>query len=171
MNGQSVKDCILGEINCTNESGSWVVIDYSQKSNVAYMAVKRVTPKEEYVFACVAKFSVSNGQESAKLKIITTKIMDETEMPYYFDCPKRILNKLTEPKNEYSKKWRSLCVPKKTIKFNESFVLKNPLNFTDGVTRKKFKKVKFNGKTRYECLDTGALVCISRLNKREFFMV
>ncbi len=37
------------------------------------------------------------------------KSMDETCMPYYFKCPKSILDKLTPTTNEYAIQWREEC--------------------------------------------------------------
>ena len=37
------------------------------------------------------------------------KDIDETMMPYCFDCPQKILKQLTPTDNEYAKQWRSLC--------------------------------------------------------------
>ena len=37
------------------------------------------------------------------------KAMDETDGPYYYDCPKSILNLLTPTDNEYANQWRNEC--------------------------------------------------------------
>lgn len=44
------------------------------------------------------------------------KNMDETYGPDYYDCPKSILNLLTETTNEYALNWRQLCVENVTQK-------------------------------------------------------
>lgn len=41
------------------------------------------------------------------------KDMDETCMPYYFDCPVSILNLLTPTDNEDANKWRNACREKR----------------------------------------------------------
>lgn len=37
------------------------------------------------------------------------KMVDETCGPCYYDCPKSILDMLSEPRNEWSKNWREGC--------------------------------------------------------------
>jgi hypothetical protein len=37
------------------------------------------------------------------------KLMSEYEMPYYFKCPKSILDKLTPTTDEYAIQWREEC--------------------------------------------------------------
>lgn len=37
------------------------------------------------------------------------KSMEESSCPYYYDCPKSILDLLTEAPNEWAKQWREKC--------------------------------------------------------------
>jgi hypothetical protein len=37
------------------------------------------------------------------------KDMDESMMPYYFNCPIRILDKLSPTENKYATQWREKC--------------------------------------------------------------
>ena len=54
------------------------------------------------------------------------KDMDETCMPYYFDCPVSILNLLTPTDNEYANKWRNACREKRA-KAKETDLSKMPI--------------------------------------------
>lgn len=40
------------------------------------------------------------------------KAMAETCYPYYFNCPKSVLDKLTPTNNEYANTWREQCLEK-----------------------------------------------------------
>lgn len=51
------------------------------------------------VVAIVVLFETRGGETMMKT-------MDEGMHPYYYDCPDRIMNLLTEPRDETSKKWR-----------------------------------------------------------------
>lgn len=165
---QSDKEEILSEINCDNEHGKWEVIDYSQKGNVAYMAVDFLNKEtgQKKVFACVALIRHFNGE-------ISTKLMDESMGPYSYDCPKRILNKLTEPSNECAANWRQSCTQKKTNSnvpnIGQKIKLNNPLKFSDGITRQVFEVIRRGKRGKsYKCQDTGTEVIIRGINQINF---
>ncbi len=167
-NGRTVKECIIDEINDTSETRSYKVIASSQRggfAGIVYLAVEEKINGETSTVGYVAKFSYRSGE-------ISTKIMTEMEYPYYFDCPERILKLLSPTDNENALEWRGQCrkVNKTTnkIKYNQKFEFKNPLKFSDGQMRSRFKKIRFYGmKNYYECLDTGRVVNIKNVNKRE----
>ena len=93
-----------------------------------------------------------------------TKFMDETMGPCYYDCPKSILNLLTETDNEEAKAWRIKCATRNAQKARERDKVKRlknlPLNtviefdspFTsrDGATKKgdmvQLLKIVYRGK-------------------------
>lgn len=160
-NGRSVKECILSEINCENESGKWEVIDSYQKGGFAgaiYMAVKRTySDGKSYIFGCVGKFYVNRGY-------ITTKIMDESCGPYYYDCPNRILNKLSPTEKESEIKWRNKCRASNKAKLGCKFKISRPLKFSDGIERQRFQKLRRGRRVYYQCLDTGDLVNIRKIS-------
>lgn len=63
------------------------------------------------------------------------KAMDETVHPYYYNCPKSILNILTPTEHEDSKNWREACLEriehkKKINKLKEGVTIKFERSFT-----------------------------------------
>lgn len=58
------------------------------------------------IFGCVARTSV---RKEGYGHWFGYKLMDETEGPYYFDCPVSILNLLTPTDNEIANEWRNKC--------------------------------------------------------------
>jgi len=82
------------------------------------------------------------------------KDMDETCGPYYFDCPKSILNLLTPTDNEHAKDWRKTCWEKinnKPKKINNGDIIKlaHEVSFVDGAKGTVFSVYKSNKQTRY----------------------
>lgn len=74
------------------------------------------------------------------------KDMDETMLPYYFNCPEKILNMLTPTTNEQSMKWRDECrnVQKmrkelRKLEVDTVIELDPPIQFMDGFTCKNLK--------------------------------
>ena len=61
--------------------------------------------KESKVFAVVVLTSVENH----KYFNLSYKDMDETEHPFYYDCPESILKLLTPTDNENANIWREKC--------------------------------------------------------------
>lgn len=63
---------------------------------------------------------------SVKDNMFYYKEMDETEIPYNYDCPASILNLLTETDNENANTWRNMCKEAKEAKKN-SWLKKLPI--------------------------------------------
>lgn len=77
------------------------VEDIAASRRDTYVAAK--SPKTGKVQALVFVFSNRKGEGMYK-------IMGEEEGPFYYNCPQRILNKLTEPApNLVAAEWRQTC--------------------------------------------------------------
>ena len=72
-----------------------------------YGAIEQVNTitKERKVFAVVTLTSVNNKEYYN----FSYKDMDETEHPFYYDCPESILKLLTPTDNENANIWREKC--------------------------------------------------------------
>lgn len=66
--------------------------------------------KDGSVFACIGLLRYSKGEWN-----FSYKLMSEEEHPYYYKCPKSILNKLTPTDNEYANDWRKQCIEQHEI--------------------------------------------------------
>lgn len=91
--------------------------------NIYYSACERIRDNDRVVFGLVVKTSC-NMKDYYNFSY---KEMDETEIPYYYDCPKNILDMLTPTKNENALEWRKCCEEKRKVK-KESTLSKLPLN-------------------------------------------
>lgn len=76
----------------TDESGNEVIEDIPENERGVWAAVflTRVDRHDYFNFAY--------------------KDMDETVLPYYYQCPKSILNLLSATENEYAIQWRQNCL-------------------------------------------------------------
>lgn len=63
---------------------------------------------KQYVFGAVILTKVNHNDYFN----FSYKTMDETCLPYYFDCPMSILNLLSPTDNEYANNWRNECLKK-----------------------------------------------------------
>jgi len=89
------------------------IITYSKVGNIYYCAFKY----KDKISAGVCK------TESYQSELMY-KFIDETHIPYYYDCPTKILDLLTPTDNKNANTWREECINQKKIKYNKSKQLK-----------------------------------------------
>lgn len=86
------------------------------------------------------------------------KDMDESMGPVECDCPERILKLLTAEPTGYAAEWREKCWAnvrlRQAIKTGKTITLPEPILFSDGLYRHRFRHWKGN---KYVCLDTQVL--------------
>ena len=146
------------------------VIDSSVTGNVYYAAYQ--SSKTGEVYGLVVSFS-------RKGNVISYKDMEETMMPYYFDCPIRILNKLSPTENTYANQWRQSCLDRAQQKSSAnakasrlqqgSTVQFTPaLSFGPYGTEDTFLVEKIGSKIRFRMKKTGTLCRITNWKNRDF---
>ena len=93
--------------NCSGEKFIDVVLKSSMKGSVYYAAVERTDKKTEKksTWGIVILTSVDNNQWHN----FTYKPISEDMWPYYYDCPKGILDLLSPTTNENAVNWREQC--------------------------------------------------------------
>lgn len=104
--------------NWEGKTKKYKVLKSVMKGRVYYAAgeeTDKVTG-ETKVFAWV----ILTGTDSRSWYNFGHKMMDESVGPFECDCPKSILELLTEPRNDYAREWRERCwaninAPKKTL--------------------------------------------------------
>lgn len=93
------------------------VIDGSVvKYRTAYLACRSTKTGEVFGLVCLLNY------RRGDLYNFGYKDMEESMLPFSFDCPKRILSLLTEPMNEEAKAWRAIC--KKELTLEEYYIQK-----------------------------------------------
>lgn len=147
------------------------ILDKSFIGNVAYVAVQK---ENGQVFGLVAMFSKDSTGYAVKL-------VDESMGPYQFDCPKRILDKLTpldelyeEGRGTYAKEWREACYslhakPKVRLEDGMRVRFANMMDF-GSFEANEFMVVKRDRKVLFQT-DDGILCRVPGYTKKPFEVV
>lgn len=107
------------------------VVDAAVKSGTLYAAVRHEKdPSIVRGVVCITDWSVGPGK-------FAYKIIDECEGPYYFDCPKRVIDLLTPLSTEFdgelgaenALRWRSRCLSGRKSEARAKEVLSDPRSF------------------------------------------
>ena len=140
-------ECIRGDIDSESARGTWKLIDHSRHGNVFYCLIERKLSNQQHEESIYVKDA--NGAVRYICVFLTSrnksefyyKDMDECMQPYYFDCPKRLIDKASKPidSNGYVAKWRAQCLENvtdkaKKVKLVDGMKIKlaSPLSFSDG---------------------------------------
>ena len=142
----SVKEFFKEEFG--GENGQ--VIDVAVNLKEAYIAYENLTTGEVIGIVCLIRYYPKDYFN------LMYKDMTENMGPFYYGCPEKILNLLTEPKSEEAKEWRRKCREKlenkkrnKKVKEGSVIKLDEPLEFSNGEKVDTFILSKVNKKTRF----------------------
>lgn len=94
------KQYIYKEFN--NEQSE--IVYSSIRSNIAYLALKIKKTNDIIAIVVLIRRSKKNG-----INEILIKDMEESQGPFYYDCPVKLLNMLTVTENIGSINWRNNC--------------------------------------------------------------
>ena len=156
----------------TGQFGSHVeILDVAVvKLRTAYMAIKNINTGQVYAYVFLLDY-VKNDYYN-----FGYKDMDETVMPYAFDCPERILNLLTPTENERANEWRKKCWERIKERKNRPVVkdgmkikFESPISFTNGAEIREFTVRKQGRKTTF--MSGYGLYSISNWRERSFEIV
>lgn len=145
---------------CENE-----VVKATIKNGVVYGAIRNLKTNDVWAMVSLLKFRKDGWQTE-----MLAKNMSEDMMPYYFDCPKSILDLLTKTDNKHSNEWRKRCYEqlanqkeKAKIKKSPYIFVKSGIKFSIGCTYHVFKKDP-TMRTKYHTFETGYGLRISHIN-------
>ncbi len=140
--GQSVREFFEKEFNCTNESGSWKILDLAVVNmREAYMAMEIIPtgqPRKVVGVVCLLGYSKSDYN-------FGYKDMDESMGPNADNCPARILDLLTQTEYEYALSWRERCrknLNRPKLAVGQILKFKDPIRFRDGLLLDTFRVEK-----------------------------
>ena len=164
--GTSFKQFVAGELAIHSLEG---IVRFSVIGSVAYIAFRARGIE-------VWKLSRSEGD-------IGYKPMGEEMHPFYFDCPKHLMEYAGPPRSEGAREWRECCEEKRRkrntvnrLKEGDTIRLAAPLTFGGG----RIKETDFiavdlpsgRGVRRvWRCVGSGLLVRITNLESRSFVVV
>lgn len=120
------------------------VIDTVRYGTVIYAALRSRDEKD--VFGLVLLAERRDG-------ILYTKPISEDMGPAEDRCPARILDLLTEPSNDWARKWRERCrarLTKPRPRKGQTVAFAKPLTFTNGETHSSFT---YQGGSRFRAED------------------
>lgn len=114
--------------------GGCKLIKSAMYGSTYYGAIQKTNnnTKESEVFAVVVLTSVENN----KFFNLSYKDMDETMLPFYYDCPESILKLLTPTDNKNANIWREKCrkrnKDKKVLAKHEPIILTVKISLLSG---------------------------------------
>ena len=129
-----IKDFLKDRVNCDTHK----VLDIAIiNMRTAYMAVK-LSDDQVVALVFLLDYRPKDDYDTGY------KDMDETEGPYAYECPERILKLLTATENAYALEWRRKCwenIDKaarvRKLKAGDKIKTK-PIKFTDGAVQEEF---------------------------------
>jgi len=174
--GLSVKDYIIKELTSETDTHRFLFTDVSMRGNVAY-GIYMTEDKHTGIVVAEAMVVLARKEDGW----IYLKEMGESVGPYYYDAPKKLLDKLDALYPTPSKmaiEWRQKCraksaAAKKTPKLSYGDVIKlsHPLTFDFGGWVEKIDTFTYTyDPIRKNVFRTpsGHLCRITKLNTREF---
>lgn len=143
--GKDTKEIKKYFLELWNSETKFEALDYSKVGNTIYMAVRNL--ETDHVFASIILISFEDGE-------LFYKDMTDSAGPCRYDCPKRILNKLTPTDSEYAIEWREKCFEKHeqhkaSSSLGHGAVIQFPstISFTDDFESSKFILLKEGRRT------------------------
>lgn len=146
--------------NCESAEYKWEVIDSAIKGTTVYLAIRRTNKTtgeiEVWGEVCLTRWDPKG--------YFMIKSMSEDMGPYYYDAPKHLLDKLTEPYNDSAREWREKCEEKRNAA-QKSEIKKLPMG-----TKIRIKNYHRPGEWIVEvCKDRGRRAYIDWLHLVRFY--
>lgn len=146
----SVKDFFKNEFDSQLASGAHgKVLDVKTKLRTAYIAYETTSPNGEVTVGAIVCMI---DYDRKSYNNFGYKDMCETCHPYYYDCPKSILNLLTPTTDENANVWRGKCLAYIEAKKNAKVNLGDTLVF-----EREFNFGGFNKDNEFRCIDAKKL--------------
>jgi len=167
----SIKDFLKEEFGFATETRVVGLLDcavvHFREAYLAFEDLDKATGKREvFAMVCLLDYKPNDYYN------IGYKDMEESEGPYYYNCPERILKLLTPTSNEYALRWRKKCWVrierrKSMSRLTQGDVIEfeKPLPFSDGTEQSRLQLVddsKKRGFLRFQNPDSGLYYAVSR---------
>lgn len=163
-------DLVIKDLEGKTKTRQWEVIDHAMRGSVFYGLVKVTDLTDGTVshYGAVWLTSRRNGE-------FGYKDMSEGAHPYYYDCPKRILDKLDKlapNPGQSAREWRQRCRDKAAKGRGSKLVDGQVITFTSELNFRTFKESKFTVKkigSKVRFVATNGTLCqITGWKNREF---
>jgi len=138
---KGIKAWFLSYLTWNSETHDYLTLDIAKVGGKLYGKVERTerATGERDVFIVIAVVSVYGSD----CENFSYKTMDETEGPFVYDCPLRLIDGLPEPASKYARDWREsvrryhATKPRQT-KVGDRIKFDSPLKFSDGTEHDTF---------------------------------
>ena len=168
-----VKDWLVREFTSESDTHKWELTDVSMRGNTAY-GIHKVQDKATGIILAEAMIILTRKEDDW----LYYKEMGETAHPYYYDAPKKLLDKLDAlfpPFNNHARVWREACrnkaIKKKAIKLNigDRVQFLTSLSF-GSFTEDTFTYESYMGKDSFRATN-GVLCRITKWKERDFILM
>lgn len=170
----ATKDWLVNQFSQESETHKWELTDVSMRGTTAY-GINKVQDKATGIILAEALVILTRKEGDW----IYYKEMGETALPYYYDAPKKLLDKLDAlfpPFNDNAKAWRDACrakaTKKKSAKLSIGDVVKfaTPMQFGALFSEDTFTYESYIGRDAFRATN-GVLCRITKWKQREFTVV
>lgn len=166
----TTKQWLEKEFTSESDDHKWELTDVSMRGSVAYGIYKSQDKKTGIVLA--EGFIILTRKEG---DWIYFKEMGESVHPYYYDAPKRLLDKLDAlypPINDHARHWRNKCRETAQKKANAKLSLGDVVKFSKPLSFGSFHEDTFtfedyHGKSSFRATN-GVLCRIPKWKTRDF---
>lgn len=166
----STKDWLVKEFTSESDTHKWELTDVSMRGNTAY-GIHKVQDKATGIILAEAMIILTRKEGDW----IYFKEMGETVHPYYYDAPKKLLEKLDSlypPFNDNAKAWRDACrkrsvKSKVKLKIGDVVKFAKPMQFGALFSEDTFTYESYVGKDAFRATN-GTLCRITKWKQRDF---
>lgn len=152
---ENVTKWFKDELTWESETRKYTCLETAIKFKEAYAAVEVIYKKtgKRQVFAATFMLNYTRDYHYN----FGYKSMTEDMGPGISNCPKKILDLLTEPENEWAQQWRERCRKKlnrRPVKIGDTINFVEPIMLAGGNSATMFKKIRYGRKRNiFECVD------------------
>ena len=171
------KDFLIHEFKQGNDTHSWWISDLSMRGAVCYCiswSEDKATGDRKHEGMVILTEKRKNDPHW-----IYYKEMGESVLPYYFDAPVSLINKLNqlgEPYNDNARQWRDRCLEnaqRAKIKVELGTIIEflKPMKFVGrggSFEESKFVVCEWRGRKSFRTHSTGQLCLIPKWKKLEY---
>jgi hypothetical protein len=166
----STKEWLIKEFTTESETHKYELSDVSMRGTTAY-GINKMQDKATGIILAEALIILTRKEGDW----IYHKEMGETVHPYYYDAPKKLLDKLDAlypPFNDNAKIWRDACRKKAVKKLSAKLVIGDVVKFDKAMSFGSFSEDTFTyepymGKDAFRATN-GVLCRITKWKTRDF---
>jgi len=163
-------DWLVREFTSESDTHKWELTDVSMRGTTAY-GIHKVQDKTTGIILAEAMIILTRKEDDW----LYYKELGETSHPYYYDAPKKLLDKLDAlfpPFNNHARVWREACRKKSEKKKSAKLIMGDVVKFATAMSFGSFSEDTFTyesylGRDAFRATN-GVLCRITKWKEREF---